>query len=1255
MKTKTLKQHLAAALLIAALGSVASAVSVPVPDFSFENTTNITADGGTTAAPDVGTNWLAAGNGGVFLMNPTDTNFLGTSGSPGTLPAPADGTNYLVININGHPGYCWQKIGNLQSNTIYTLTIAVGQDLITAGGQGEIALVNGSNPFGTILAFTPVDSTAIPAGSFMDYTLVFTTGQKASGPLTILMQGNTGTQMLFDNVRLDATPAPASPTALAVAASPGTNVYVGTMVTLSEDPAGALPFTYQWQSDNGTGGANFSNISGATGSNYVIDTTTLSAGSTFEYVVVVSNGSGTSTSLPVILSILNGPPVVTVDTLPASGSDVVGSQVTFSASFDGTRPITYQWEVDTGGGPTPISGATNSTYTLSDLQLTDTAAYSLEASNSQGITESTEVPFIVNPFPAATNNIIIAYANQLGLGGDTEFTPGWTLATGSLIAGQLPSSVGAGDFSLDSSGTVSVLTDGRYGTLYPAGNGSLDFVTGGIVSSPAGKFVTYTLGSSPTGYDLTNIISYGGWSDAGRDQQRYTLYYSTVANPTNFTALFDVDFNPSNPTAVQSSTRATITSGNTAPLVKNVAAVKFDFTSLADGAENGYVGFCEFQVFGTPSAAAPVIASDTEPGSGSDVVGGTITFNAIFTGATSYQWQVDTGSGPVNISGATNTTLTLTNLQTTDTGKYSLVASNAAGTTSSTGSQFTVNPVPSPDGNNVVSSPANQTGRGTSYSPNWTIATGSLLAGLSPSAIGGTGNFINEGGGGVGVLTDGVFGHVGSGDNSTLATCGVNPGGNSVTYTLTGSSSGYDVTNIVTYGGWSDGGRDQQAYTISYATAAAPSTFTTLTAVSFLPTLPGSVPSTTRVNLTSGSGGPLAMNVVALKFDFTTPTGENGWEGYAELSVYGPASAPLPLPPTLTQDVLPKIGSDVVGSQVTFTAAFNGSAPITYQWFKNGNAISGANAATLTLSNLQLGDAGAYNLVASNSLGVATTTTNAFAVNPDPAPTNGVFILTANQTATGGGFVPTWTLGAGSLINGKAPSATGSGTFTQEGAAGVTALTDDALGTSGGSLSGFATLGTSGGTSVTYTLSGSSTGYNLSSIASYAGWGDSGRDQQAYTVSYSTASAPATFTTLAVVNFNPVIPASTPSADRVILTPATSAPLAANVAAVKFSFTFPAGENGYSGYDEFQIFGTAATPAGPKVGSIQLSGGNLIFTGTGGAAGSGYTLLTTTNAATPLANWQTNSTGVFDSSGNFSNSIPVLHSGTGQFFRLRIP
>ena len=77
---------------------------------------------------------------------------------------------------------------------------------------------------------------------------------------------------------------------------------------------------------------------------------------------------------------------------------------------------------------------------------------------------------------------------------------------------------------------------------------------------------------------------------------------------------------------------------------------------------------------------------------------------------------------------------------------------------------------------------------------------------------------------------------------------------------------------------------------------------------------------------------------------------------------------------------------------------------------------------------------------------------------------------------------------------------------------------------------------------------------------------------------------------------------------------------------------------------------TIAPATRPIFNAPVVVGGNLILTGLGGAAGAGYTLLSTTNLTTPLALWITNTTGAFSGTGTFSNSIPVNYSEPARFF-----
>ena len=61
-----------------------------------------------------------------------------------------------------------------------------------------------------------------------------------------------------------------------------------------------------------------------------------------------------------------------------------------------------------------------------------------------------------------------------------------------------------------------------------------------------------------------------------------------------------------------------------------------------------------------------------------------------------------------------------------------------------------------------------------------------------------------------------------------------------------------------------------------------------------------------------------------------------------------------------------------VGGTVTFSSSATGSPAPAYQWFRNGAALAGATNRTLTLTGVGSGDAGSYNVRASNSCGQAT-------------------------------------------------------------------------------------------------------------------------------------------------------------------------------------------------------------------------------------------------------------------------------------------
>jgi hypothetical protein len=73
---------------------------------------------------------------------------------------------------------------------------------------------------------------------------------------------------------------------------------------------------------------------------------------------------------------------------------------------------------------------------------------------------------------------------------------------------------------------------------------------------------------------------------------------------------------------------------------------------------------------------------------------------------------------------------------------------------------------------------------------------------------------------------------------------------------------------------------------------------------------------------------------------------------------------------------------------------------------------------------------------------------------------------------------------------------------------------------------------------------------------------------------------------------------------------------------------------------------------GSQFDSVQLSGTDLIFGGTGGAANGSFVVLSATNVTMPLPNWIPVSTNPFDASGDFLFTNPINPTQPQEFFRL---
>ncbi len=187
----------------------------------------------------------------------------------------------------------------------------------------------------------------------------------------------------------------------------------GANITFTVAAYGNDPRFYQWQ-------FNASDISGATGTS-LIRTNVQPLVDEGVYRVVISNSLSPSgvTSVDATLVVTNRAPVI--NTQPKSATNNVGTSVTFSVVAVGTIPLNYQWSFN----GSPISAATNTGYTNSNVQAGDAGNYTVDVSNSIGTNTSstavltvivpvTAAPVVQPPVGAGTTNVIVSWSSVSG-------------------------------------------------------------------------------------------------------------------------------------------------------------------------------------------------------------------------------------------------------------------------------------------------------------------------------------------------------------------------------------------------------------------------------------------------------------------------------------------------------------------------------------------------------------------------------------------------------------------------------------------------------------------------------------------------------------------------------------------------------------------------------------------------------------------------------------------------------------------------
>ena len=401
--------------------------------------------------------------------------------------------------------------------------------------------------------------------------------------------------------------------------------------TLADDD-GLGAITYQWQRDG-------VDIGGATGTTYTL--TQADVGTTITVVASYTDGQGTAESVTSagvgpVLDVNDAPTGnVTISGTPTEDQVLTASNTL--ADEDGLGAISYQWQRD----GVDIGGATASTYTLTQADVGTTITVVASYTDNEGTNESVTslgVGPVANVNDAPTGNVTISgtptedqiltasntLADEDGLGTvsyqwqrDGIDIGGATASTYTLTQADVGTTITVVASYADGHGTNENLTSAGLGPVANVNDAATGSVT--ISGTPAEDQIL-TASNTLADEDGLGVISYqwqrNGVDILGATSGTYTLTQADVGTTITVVASYTDG----------QGTNESVTSGGVGP-VANV-----------NDAPTGTV-----TISGTPTEDQTLTASNTL----ADEDG---------LGTISYQWQRD----GVNISGATNSTYTLT-------------------------------------------------------------------------------------------------------------------------------------------------------------------------------------------------------------------------------------------------------------------------------------------------------------------------------------------------------------------------------------------------------------------------------------------------------------------------------------------------------------------------------------------------------------------------------------------------------------------
>ena len=254
------------------------------------------------------------------------------------------------------------------------------------------------------------------------------TANSYTTPVTTLADSGTQYRVVITGAVNGVTSSAVTLTVTAVVVAPSISVHPAAQtITAGQNAsftvtASGSSLSYQWQRST-DGGANFTDIAGATNATLTLTAVPL-ADNAHQFRVVVSNSAGSVTSNAAILTVNVAQSAPAFTAQPASVSVPTPNTATFSVVATGTPGPTLQWQLSTnaGGSFADIAGATGSSYNTTATVAGDNGnQYRVIATNTAGATTSNAATLTV-AVPAAPSFTLHPVNVTITEGQNAQFT-----------------------------------------------------------------------------------------------------------------------------------------------------------------------------------------------------------------------------------------------------------------------------------------------------------------------------------------------------------------------------------------------------------------------------------------------------------------------------------------------------------------------------------------------------------------------------------------------------------------------------------------------------------------------------------------------------------------------------------------------------------------------------------------------------------------------------------------------------------------